>query len=169
MILPEGRVAAKAWRAANQGHSVLFPYAELFCIYSRLHFNGNYFSGLVIRMRYSEPCGHRGFTPPGVWAAYRCCLYPYGSQARLRLKRAARGRGPGTAAPTGPLQPPAPAVCPSALTRRPTGLARVARCVPKSPRVNVQQLNISFSTTVSGWHCATRREAAPLAARLPYG
>ena len=110
-------------------------------------------------MRYSEPCGHRGFTPPGVWAAYRCCLYPYGSQARLRLKLAARGRGPGTAVPRPPTTPCPCSTC-SALTRRPTGLARVARCAPKSPRANIQRLNISFSTTVSRWYCAARREAS---------
>ena len=62
--------------------------------------------------------------------------------------------------PLGPLQPPAPVVRRNVVTRRPTGLARVARCAPKSPRVNVQRLNISFSTTISGWHCAARREAS---------
>ena len=42
-----------------------------------LHFKGDCFNGLVVRMRYLGPCGHGDFTPPGVWAA---C--------------AARGRGP---------------------------------------------------------------------------
>ena len=48
-------------------------------------------------------------------------------------RRAAGGRG---RLSPGPLQPPAPAVRRNALARRPTGLARKARCDPKSPRVN---------------------------------
>ena len=51
-------------------------------------------------------------------------------------RRAAGGRG---RQPPGPLQPPAPAVRRNVVTRRPTGLARVARCAPKSPRVNFRQ------------------------------
>ena len=68
------------------------------------------------------PCGHEGFTPPGVWVAYRCCLYPYGSQARLRLKLPARGRGPGAAAPRPPTTP-----CPR--RRRPIA-AQAKQAVP---------------------------------------
>ena len=71
----------------------------------------NCFSGLVIRMRYSEPCG-RGFF------------------ATLRL---------GPPIPRPPLQAPAPAACRNAMTRRTTGLARVVRYAPKSPRVNFRQ------------------------------
>ncbi len=93
-------------------------------------------------MRNFEPCGHGCLRRAPFWPPPR---------------RAAGGRG---RLSPGPLQPPAPAVRRSALTRRPTGLARVARYAPKSPRVNVQRLNISFSTTISGWHCAARREAS---------
>ena len=39
--------------------------------------------------------------------------------------------------PLGPLQPPAPVVRRNVVTRRPTGLACVARCAPKSPRVSI--------------------------------
>ena len=52
-------------------------------------------------------------------------------------RRAAGDRG---RQPPGPLQPPTPAVRRNVVTRRPTGLARVARCAPKSPRVNFRQL-----------------------------
>ena len=93
-------------------------------------------------MRNFEPCGHGCLRRAPFWPPPR---------------RGAGGRG---RLSPGPLQPPAPAVRRSALTRRPTGLARVARYAPKSPRVNVQRLNISFSTTISGWHCAARREAS---------
>ena len=75
--------------------------------------------GLSHRRRFLLPCGHSVFTPPGVWAA--CAA---GGRERLS---------------PGPLQPPAPAVRRSALTRRPTGLARAARRAPKSPRVNFRE------------------------------
>ena len=70
------------------------------------------------------------------------------------------GAGGPTRPPQAPCNPCPPRDCRNTLTRRPTGLARVARCAPKSPRANIQRLNISFSTTVSRWYCAARREAS---------
>ena len=63
------------------------------------------------------------FMPSGVWAAYRyrCCLYPYGSQARLRLKLEARGRGPGAKLPPQTPYKPLP----------PLGIVMLERGVPR--------------------------------------
>ncbi len=82
--------------------------------------------------------------------------------ASRRLGRLRRGQGSGglRGPPQAPCNPCPPRDCRNTLTRRPTGLARVARCAPKSPRANIQRLNISFSTTVSRWYCAARREAS---------
>ena len=81
--------------------------------------------------------------------------------ASRRLGRLRRRQGPGgLRGPQAPCNPCPPRDCRNTLTRRPTGLARVARCAPKSPRANIQRLNISFSTTVSRWYCAARREAS---------
>ena len=60
---------------------------------------------------------------------------------------------------------PCPAEHCNAMTRRPAGLARGARCAPKSPRVN--QPSLARSTSVNG-NCVARKKTAAICG-LPHG
>ncbi len=90
--------------------------------------------GLSYVMRYSEPCGHSGFTPPGVWAAPmpplpRCsrnAMARRGGRSPERSEGSSRstGRsalvghagGRGCKGPGGPRRPPGP--CPRRRPKR---------------------------------------------------